>query len=72
MLVMVPIVSRPMFMPDETRAAGVMSSTFETSSSRAEAMDMETSMTAPSAPMLTETNNKPRISIGKDSAMLIR
>ncbi|MPM73973.1 hypothetical protein SDC9_120958 [bioreactor metagenome] len=50
---MVPITSRPMFMPDLKRVEKAGACDFSLTSQSEEAMDMATSMMAPMAPMRT-------------------
>ena len=59
-LVMVPTMSRPMFMPERKRSLPLRSGATVCTSVRAEDMLMATSITAPRALMTTPATNRPR------------
>ena len=60
----VPMASRPMFIPERNSRPGVIWGSTSLSSAQAEEMDMATSMTAPSAAMRIPLTKSPCISKG--------
>ena len=62
--VIVPTMSRPMFMPDRTRSFQPRSGATACTSERAEEMLIATSITAPSALMTTPATSRPRRPMG--------
>ena len=63
-LVMVPTISRPMFLPDFHKSRRVSSGFTAFSSLRADDMDIATSITAPKAEMMIPATKSPRKPMG--------